>query len=49
MQGYLSIVLHAHLDERQIRFRDGFKQPAFLQKFFMLRVTHKWQVRVEDE
>ncbi len=35
-------------DERQIDFRNRFVEPVFLQKLWMLRVTHKWQVRVQD-
>jgi hypothetical protein len=38
-----------HLQERQVGFGDGFEQPAFLQKLFVLRMAHERQVRVEDD
>ena len=38
-----------HLDERDVGFGDGLKQPAFLQKFFVFRMAHKRQVRVQDD
>ncbi len=37
------------LEQRQIGFGDALKEPAFLQKLFMLRMPHKGQVRVQDE
>ena len=38
-----------NLDDRQVGFRDGFKQPGFLQKFFVLGMAHIGQVRVEND
>ena len=37
------------LDERDVGFGDGLEEPAFLQKFFVFRMAHKRQVRVQDE
>ena len=37
------------LDQRDVGFGDGFEQPVFLQKFFVLRMPHKRQMRVQDE
>ena len=37
------------LQQRQVGFGDGFKQPGFLQEFFVLGMPHKRQVRVQDE
>ena len=36
-------------DERKIGFGDGFEEPLFLEKFFVLRVAHERQVRVKNE
>ena len=38
-----------HLDQRQVGFGDALEQPAFFEKFFVLRMPHKRQVRVQDE
>ncbi len=37
------------LQQRQVGFRDGFKQPGFLQKLFVLGMPHKRQVRVQHQ
>ena len=37
------------LDQRDVGFGDGFEEPVFLQKFFVLRMAHERQMRVEDE
>ena len=37
------------LEQRQVGFGDGLEQPALLQKFFMFRMPHEWQVRMEDD
>ncbi len=37
------------LQERDVGFRDGLEQPVFLQKFFVFRMAHKRQVRVQNE
>ena len=38
-----------HLDERDVGFGDGLKEPVFLQKLLVLRVPHKRQVRVQHQ
>ena len=38
-----------NLEQRNIGFGDGFKEPAFLKKFLMFRVAHERQVRVQDQ
>ena len=49
--GFQQVALPAveHVDQRQVGFRDGFKQPALLEKFLMFRVPYKRQVRMEDQ
>ena len=37
------------LNERRIALRDGFKEPVFLQKLFMVRLAYKRKVRVQDQ
>ena len=38
-----------HAQERQVGFGDGFEEPIFLEKIFVLRMPDKRQMRVEDE
>ena len=38
-----------HLQQRNIGFGDGFKEPGFLEKTFVLGMTNKRKMRVEDE
>jgi hypothetical protein len=38
-----------HLQQRDVGFGDGFEEPAFLQKLFVLRMAHERQVRVQNE
>ena len=37
------------LEQRNVGFGDGLKQPAFFQEFFVFRMAHKRQVRVQYE
>ena len=37
------------LNQRDVGFGDGFKEPVFLQKLVVFRMAHKRQMRVEDE
>ncbi len=37
------------LQERDVSFRDGLEEPVFLQEFFVFRVAHERQVRVQNE
>ena len=37
------------LDQGQVGLGDGLEQPAFFEKFFMLRMPHERQVRVQDD
>ena len=38
-----------HLQERDVSLGDGFEEPIFLEKMFVLRMPNEWQVRVEDK
>ena len=37
------------LQERQVGFADGFKEPVFFEEFRVFRMTHERQVRVQDD
>ena len=36
-------------EERNVRFRDGFKQPIFLMEFLMFGVPNEWEVSVKEK
>jgi hypothetical protein len=38
-----------HMDERDVSFGDGFKEPIFLEEAFVLRMPHIGQMRVQDD
>ena len=38
-----------HHEKRDVGFGDGFEEPILFQEFFVFRVPHERQVRVEDE
>ena len=36
-------------EQRNVRLRDGFVEPALLEEVLVLRVAHEGEVRVQDE